>query len=104
MTLLLRKKGVEYCLLGRSVIRMDRLVITLTDFAYTMAHPNGEIEVPLEKIHSRCAANALVHTGYLKKTEKGYAVTDPGRFQALKEELFEKANKRIDKKAKRGGK
>ena len=95
MAEVIRKHGIEYCVLDRSVIRMDRLVITLTDFAYTTKHPNGEMEVPLKRIHSRCAANALVHAGYLKKTEKGYVVVDPVRFQALKEELFEKTNQAL---------
>ena len=86
------------------MIRMDQVFIPLKDFAYTITQPNGEMEVSLEKIRSRCAANALVRAGYLKKTDTGYAVADSDRFQALEEELCEKTNKAIDKPAGKGGK
>ena len=86
--------GVTYCCFGNCRIRMDRLVITLTDFTYLSRKDGRELELPFSEVRSHCAANALVNAGYLTKTATGYQVKDRKAYDAFRAELFEAANKK----------
>lgn len=86
--------GVTYCIFGKCRIRLDRLVVTLTDFTYLSRKNGRELELPFLEVRSHCAANALVNAGYLTKTATGYQVRDRKAYDAFKEALFEAANKK----------
>ena len=86
--------GITYCCFGNCRIRMDRLVITLTDFTYLARKGGRELELPFSEVRSYCAANALANAGYLTKTATGYRVKDRKAYDAFRAELFEAANKK----------
>lgn len=86
--------GVTYCIFGNCRIRMDRLVVTLTDFTYLSRKGGRELELPFSEVRSYCAANALANAGYLTKTATGYRVKDRKAYDAFRAELFEAANKK----------
>lgn len=86
--------GVTYCIFGNCRIRMDRLVVTLTDFTYLSRKDGRELELPVSEVRSYCAANALANAGYLTKTATGYQVRDRKAYDAFREELFKAANKK----------
>lgn len=104
MVTLEETKGMTYCHLGNGRIRIDRLVVVLTDLTRFFCRAGLDAEIPVAKIRSRCAAGALAGAGYLTKTPGGYQMADWDAFTKRKEELFMELNQPKPKQTRPGGK
>ena len=97
------RKGMTYCHLGKGRVRIDQLVIVLTDLTQFFCREGLDAEITVAKIRSRCAAGALAGAGYLTKTPGGYQMADWDAFTKLKEELFMELNNRNQNRRDRAG-
>ena len=60
MVTLEETKGMTYCHLGNGRIRIDRLVVVLTDLTQFFCRAGLDAEIPVAKIRSRCAGRGRV--------------------------------------------